>query len=63
MDKFCINIYVNNVYDARYDYKYPDNIEEGSGYKVNETVVVIVDRNTKTIRWMVNGEQRATSTK
>lgn len=50
-------------YDARYDYKYPDNIEEGSGYKVNETVVVIVDRNTKTIRWMVNGEQRATSTK
>ena len=43
-------------------YKYPDRVREGSGYDVGETVEAIVNRNTKTIKWIVDGQQRAAST-
>lgn len=41
--------------------KYPDNVKEGNGVKVGETVEMIVDRNDKTIEWLVDGKRRASS--
>lgn len=35
--------------------KFPDRVNEGSEVSVGDTVEVIVNRNMKTIRWMVKG--------
>ena len=40
----------------------PDKVREGSGVDVGETVEVIVNRNNKTINWIINEQQRAAST-
>ena len=41
---------------------YPGSIKEGDGVKVGETVKVVVNRNDKTIKWIVNGITRASLT-
>lgn len=46
-------------YFAKDGRKFPDEIKEGNGVDVGETVDVIVNRKNKTINWMVNGVERA----
>lgn len=42
-----------SAYDNR---KYPSGSSEGNGFKTGDMVEIDVDRNTKTIKYIVNGK-------
>lgn len=49
-------------YRADTGIKYPSKIKEGDGVKVGETVMVVVNRNSNTVKWIVNGVFSASET-
>lgn len=47
-------------YDGR---KFPEGVNEGNGFNQGNLVEVDVNRTTNTIKYLVNGDHKATQTK